>query len=367
MAPNDPELHAPPVAAPSLTPTIKILHQEPLVKRFSGEDPSYSALNCLGLCEDLMRNSSLVLDLHKIAFVRSQLVPDSLAARMMLASALQPGLLNNSYHEFRDNFLQAFGSGQHRGGLQWVFRMTDSLTNRLGTADHFDGQALAAQIVDDAVSSLRKADWFKDDAISCKDLRVMLEYAMFVVHLIPERRRVASSIDFTAKDRLLVFALTIEKRIAESCLRVPPAPSPHNTPIAPVMFSAAGPSAPPPLLGSFCSRTGQTSQPCFRRTRQGSFPPPSSHSRDNASARSYSDAATRPPPLLPSPRSQPSRSFNKRGGSQTPLFCHVHGFGGHGSDDCFTLLNMRDRRASQVHSSLPQSGEVSRRRPAGPD
>ncbi|KAG0714636.1 hypothetical protein GWK47_013732 [Chionoecetes opilio] len=97
---------------------------------------------------------------------------------MMLASALQPDLLNNSYHEFKDNFLQAFGSGQHRGGSQWVFRKTDSLANRLGTADHFDGQALAAQIADDAVSSLRKADCFNDDAISCKDLRVMLEYAI---------------------------------------------------------------------------------------------------------------------------------------------------------------------------------------------
>ncbi|KAG0727609.1 hypothetical protein GWK47_034281 [Chionoecetes opilio] len=137
---------------------LKFYTRTPLSKRFSGEDLSYLALNFLGLCEDLMHNSSLLLDLDKIAFVRSQLVPDSRAARMMLASAFQPGLLNNSYHEFKDNFLQAFGSGQHRGGLQWVFRMTDSLADRLGTADHFDGQALAAQIADDAVSSLRKAD-----------------------------------------------------------------------------------------------------------------------------------------------------------------------------------------------------------------
>jgi len=92
--------------------------------------------------------------------VRSQLVPDSRAARMMLASAFQPELRNNCYEKFKENFLQGFGSGQHRGGLQWAFRMTDSLTSRLGTADHFDGQAFAAQIADDAISSLDKTSWF---------------------------------------------------------------------------------------------------------------------------------------------------------------------------------------------------------------
>lgn len=147
------------VASPSVSPnlfvapTIKILHQDPFLKRFSRKYVTYSALT---LCEDLMRNSNLASDLGKIAFVCSQLEPDSRAARIMLASAFQPELLHRSYNKFSENFLQVFGSCQHYGGLQKAFRMTDSLTS---TADNFEGQTLAAQIADDAMLSLRKSSW----------------------------------------------------------------------------------------------------------------------------------------------------------------------------------------------------------------
>ena len=51
-------LEASPAVTPNLSvaPTIKIVHQDALVKRFCGEDIAYSALAFLSLCKDLMRN-----------------------------------------------------------------------------------------------------------------------------------------------------------------------------------------------------------------------------------------------------------------------------------------------------------------------
>ena len=81
--------------------TIKLLHQAPSFKPFSGDDPSYSALSFLESCEDSMCNSNITLDADKIAFIRSNLKPDSLASDMMRASCFNPKLINHDYAVFR--------------------------------------------------------------------------------------------------------------------------------------------------------------------------------------------------------------------------------------------------------------------------
>ena len=49
---NAPPLSAPvpPTMAPPAS-TIKLLHQEPAIKRFGGEDPDYTALTFLTQCD----------------------------------------------------------------------------------------------------------------------------------------------------------------------------------------------------------------------------------------------------------------------------------------------------------------------------
>ncbi len=114
---------ASPPSPPSLTPTIRILHQNP----FSVEDSSYSALEFFNSCEDAKANSNVTADTDKISFVRWNLKANSLAGKLMSASAIDSRLIKHDYSVFWRNFVEAFGLVQRHNSLPWIIMLADSL------------------------------------------------------------------------------------------------------------------------------------------------------------------------------------------------------------------------------------------------
>ena len=100
-----------PVAPTMLPSTVRILPTTATVRTFSGEDPSYGPHEFLALCEDVMRNSHIIQDEDKIAFVRSRLEPSSEATHLMTSTAFSHKDVINNYATFKANFIKMFGAG----------------------------------------------------------------------------------------------------------------------------------------------------------------------------------------------------------------------------------------------------------------
>lgn len=331
-----------------ISTTIKLLHQEPSLRRFSGEDTSYSALAFIQQCEDAMRNSNVTSSADKISFVRSQLVPDSLAFDMMLASHFRPDLLNYDYDKFKQNFVNVFGACQRDDSLQFPFRLAESLTTQLGNVGHLRGQARASEIADDAITAL-EGTWADNGAISLDRLRTVFEILFYVQYLTPVERRIASSLTLKPGDSLYDFSTKLSQKVKESP-KVPPVVSAASVSVAPVSAKVptSSPQQPPQQQPkrysrtcSYCSKEGHTYKFCFQRKRE---------LRDTkAAATAFSApcsnrAVQQSAPPKPALR-QPSQSVH-------PLkWCIVHEHGNHATDECFSIMRLKQ---SQVGQNFPQ-------------
>ena len=338
--------------------TIKLLTQDPGLKRFSGDDISHSALSFIESCEDAFRNSSITTDEDKIAFVRSQLVTDSLAADMMRATCFSPKHLSYDYSKFRDNFIRTFGHTQIYDSLQWIFRYADSLTSSLGSFDYLRSQAKSADIANEAIDSLTKASWLVDGALPVERLRKLLEIMTYIPFLVPHERRVASSLDFKPNEELIDFSAKLRKKLRESPTVVAPA--------APIQATTSRVSEPAEVSHmptcSFCLKTGHTSARCFKRKRaareavtKDAYPP-----NTNTYTEHYTHKLTRQParpqPLRSSPRPQVFQAA-----SGDIKYCHLHGNNGtHSTDECRNILRLKRSPPAAKTTDFHQSGEALR-------
>ena len=330
-----------PSTSTPLPPTIRLLHQAPSFQPYSGDD-SFTALTFLQSCEDAMRNSNVTNDADKIAFVRSNLKPNSLASDMMQASAFNPKLLNYDYTVFRKNFLTTFGSAKHQDSMNWVFHLAESLTTNLGTFSYLRGQARAANVANEALDALRTASWLTNGSLTEERLRCLLEFLCYIQFLSPNERRIASSINFKPGDSLMDFGSQIAKKLREA-----PKASPTDTVSTPVPVTPVTKQPSAPLLCTFCSRTGHLERSCFRRKRllpKASASPDVSGSQPSVSHSHTSTASSRSPVTSSSPTK----------------WCAVHGTTYHTTEECRAILELRKRHL-HASSRLPnQSGEAKR-------
>lgn len=368
-----------PASTPALSsataPTIKLLHQEPSLKRFSGDDPSHSPLVFLQQCEDCMRGSSITQDVDKISFIRSQLVQDSLATLMMRANSFNTDLIGCSYAKFKENFLNTFGTSQDDASLQWSFRLADSLTKNLGNLGILKGQAYAADFANEAISALQSGNWSEDGKISLERLRTVFEFQCYIMYLTPQERRLASTLKFKPDQSLLDFASKLSKRVQEApkAPTVPVAPvqvntntdvSPHSSSIT-SSTSGSHQVTHTPHTCTFCGKTGHRFIHCYQRKKKEAKTAKRLASPPVTSTTSVSHAQ---------PSSQyyvaPSRSTRTHGVSNAlmshlapprapPKWCHIHGYSNHITDDCFTILRLKHNQVATAGLHKP-SGEASR-------
>ena len=353
--------------------TIKLLHQDPSLKRFSGEDPLHSPLIFLQQCEDVMSNSNVTNDTDKISFIRSQLVQDSLASVMMRANCFNTSIIGASYIKFKDNFLRTFGTTQDDSSLQWSFRLADTLTTTLGTLGYLRGQAHAADFANEAIAALQAANWVENGVLTVEKLRTVLEFQYYAMFLTPQERRIASSLDFKPDHSLIDFASKLGKKVRDAHkapivpvapVEVKPKPSMAQTTVGNATTSARAQSQPTRTLYtcSYCGKPNHSYARCYKRRAQAAKAtkqPPSS------AVNSDSDSLGSQPP--PAPSSAPSRVTPA---PRTPVqpsappaaskWCHVHEFGSHTTDECFTILRIKR------NTSLQSSGEAPRQAPNHP-
>lgn len=334
----------------SVSPCIKLLHQDPGLRRFSGEDPMYSASSFIQQAEDAMRNSNVTTNADKISFVRSQLTPNSLASDLMLASHFRPDLLNYDYDKFKLHFLNIFGACQRDDSLQFPFRLAESLTTQLGSVGHLRGQARASEIADDAITAL-KDKWAVNGAVPLDKLRTVLEVLFYVQYLTPAERRMASSLTLKPVDSFYDFSTKLSKKLTESP-KVPPPSAASVAPVsarAPVSLPTASQQQPQLKRSSrtcsYCSKDGHTSRFCFQKKRDAregyktAAPTASTPPKDVSAASS--------PTKQPVTSSKPAPVAQQSQTSRSLKYCVVHEHGNHTTDECFSILRLKNQNFPQ--------------------
>lgn len=378
---------SPIISLPTSSPgsvTIKLLHQDPSIKKFSGDDVAYTALQFLQACEDQMVNTNITTGADKISFVRSQLVSDSLASDMMLAHAFDPKALNYDFSQFRKNFLEAFDSAQQQGSFQWIFQLADTLPSALSSLGRMRGQPRAAMLATEAVNSLQASSCIQNNQISVEHVRSLLEFQYFVMFLTPQERRAASSLDYKPGDSVLNFASKIHQKLKvmppslQTVASVSKEASASAKPATSISNSSTSARSSITYACTYCNKAGHTWERCFRRLRSARKSSPatsSSHlSYDDsfetlpfssqgqvATQRSrFSRASSRSPARSMTVPSNRPRSCSRNGQGYShmnlerpPFTCLIHGPSGHPTEECRVILRLQKQQT--VTASPPQS------------
>ena len=343
--------------SPVLTPTFKLLHHDPSIQKFSGEDISvYSPLQFLQQCEDSIRNSNITSGVDMISFVRSQLQPGSIASDLMSASAFNPRLLNYDYNAFRSNFLQAFGTPAQPDSLQWVFDGSDSLTTNFGSLNCLRALPRSAELASAAVESLKASNWITNGTMSEQNFHDIIEFLYYINFLNPNERRIASTLTYSQSDNLLDFSSKIASKLKEHPAHTNVVASTCATTLSTTnQTSQSNVSVPDQQRAvytcTYCHKQGHTYARCYRRQRN------ETNAARSLSAQRISrhDArqASRSVPNRQRSSSRPGRSVSHFSLERPPKTCLVHGPGSHSSEECHKIQRLqREQYATESSSQL---------------
>ena len=349
-------------SAPFMSPTIKLLKHDTTIPKFSGEaDDKYSPAQFLQLCEDVLSNSQIHSGADKICFIRSNLVPGSLACDLMSATAFDPKVLNNDYDQFKANFLQIFGVPQPQDNFQWAFDAAQTLSHQFGNVDYRRAQARSAQLANQAISSLKTSSWITNGSIDEASFRLIMEFQYYIQLLTPEERHVASTIQFSKGESILNFSSKLAVKLRSQ------QPAYVAAAASDSLASTNVVSSPPqqsftPVVCQYCHKTGHTLQKCFlkqRTERQAQSRP----SGPSGKSPSRGDHDFRSRPLSRDHKPQRYRSWSRGSHADAskvallppPYYCMIHGNCSHPTVECRTILKLQKDQTVTSQPNFPQA------------
>ena len=201
------------------------------------------------------------------------MLPGSIAADLMSATAFNPKALNYDYQAFRSNFLQAFGTPQQPDSFQWVFDGAESLSTNFATLNSLRALSRSAELASAAVNSLKASQWITNGTISEQQFHDVIEFLYYVNFLNPRERRIASTLSYTQNDSLLDFSSKITNKLKEH----PSQPQfIASSTTEPASLSVSQPSQssmhasdkqPTVYSCTYCHKQGHTINRCYARQR----------------------------------------------------------------------------------------------------
>ena len=364
---------------------IKVLHTPSVVREFSNEDPDFPASEFIGLCEDVMQNSSITDPVDKIAFVRSNVKPGSPASRLMQANVMKQPLLRKDYDEFRMNFLDVFGDDTQNNLVKGVDASLDRCLAGVGSQSESNALYGSTKVSEDMRRYLKSGGWVQNDQMSLDQVVKTYEFFTYMMLLETKKRKASLGLTFSPTDQVHEFASKLRTKLkekqGEARLTSSVAASQVTSGVAALesstpSYAAATSASQPTVTCTYCFKEGHTSYKCPKRKRdrrkvggssEASASPsfsPKSH-RDN---RPSKDDGTR----RPAPRGQGDATRKQNTGAQSApprdVYCQIHDSNTHSINDCYSVARMRKevqdyRNHRQGGSS---SGEASRPRKYDP-
>ena len=355
---------------PSSNP-IKCLPVVAGVRNFSGNDPDHSAYDYIEQCEDVMRHSYVTADADKISFLRSHLQVASPAAHAMRASAFTDPTERQDYDEFRTNFLETFGDDRKHGLVKGVSDAVHVILERAGSLNIIQAKADANRLASNMTRHLSDNGWVQggsSGSMPLKDTHKFLEFFFFMTFIKEKGRKTALPLEYGPQETLHSFSMKlrtkVEERGGDARFAAAAATDCVATSAVAAAQSSSGLSAEQPsasyaavtstgrekIVCYYCQREGHMANKCNKKKRdkrQGAATARGQGSRDSS-------------PRVKSASRKPTGAAQSDSGRSSNAYCSLHQRYGHSTDECFSVIKLREQWKQGGAVGKNQSGEASR-------
>ncbi|XP_050709920.1 uncharacterized protein LOC126994675 [Eriocheir sinensis] len=273
----------------------------------------------------------------KISFIRSRLKPGTEPSALVYTSAFMEPQHTKDYAQVRSHFLKSFGEGVRHSLVQGV--NVTKLISAVESKGLLAGQVDAYWLSTDMGVYLKAGGWTEGGNMSLSNV---LKFFEFFVYMAAIKGQFGKG-SLSPADKLHDFMLKIKTKMEEK--DGAPAVASVDQKATNVSASSsvvAATTEKPKRHCSYCRRDGHTVDCCLKHQRdrkatreKGGSP------MSGKSASQKTPAATKSPPA----------------GYHTGKFCFVHGAGGHTTEECFSVLQLKKERAGKF---VKGSGEAER-------
>lgn len=332
----------------SAVPPLKVLPYKHSVRKFSGSDPNYPAVDFLVACEDAFLSTQATTPKEKIGFIRQQLAENSYASDMMSSSAFKLPYEDSDYELFRANFLSTFGLGKEDNLVRVVCASVEPIAAALGSKTVFTAEIVGTKVAEPTVRALRRGGWFDENKkLTESQFRSYVEFATYILSLAPAQRKVALSLTFGPKESIHDFAVKLNTKVEEqqglsyypssvaAVRRSTPSTSESPTPSAPSTSSK------PTSVCDYCSKPGHVVARCFRRAKAAKAS--AAGAKPKGTAKAAAPTPARPP--------------------ASGKYCLLHDTTSHSTEQCFSLPKVKRSIAAQRVSSSGEAAQASTQAP----
>ena len=302
-----------------------------------------------------MRNSSVTDPGDKIAFLRSNLQPGSLASTIMQASVFIVPINKNDYDDFVAKFYASFDDMGDSNIVLGVNHLVESISKHLASQSYFVAQVGARRFATDITRYLKEAGWGGDTSLTYDQLEKFNEFLAYMLFVEPTCRNASLSLTYKKDEDLFTFVKKIKSKLLEH-KRTPASSAAVSAVLTrdginPQSSSQTSTKGASSKFCHFCKRPGHAVAQCRRRGAK----------RDDKATAAPKDTGTKPktpPPAAPAtpprnPNPSPSAGAQRR-------WCVVHHTASHNTDDCFLVSRLSIANRPNNKGTSSQSGEVSR-------
>ena len=189
----------------------------------------------------------------------------------------------------------------------------------------------ANQLSIDCIKSLKDASWIESGHMTEDNLKRFLEFFFYLFHIPEKTRRSSLTLNFKPGSKVIDFVSELEVKIQEhahtSDLKS------TSSIVAPIQTTST--SKPSPTCW-FCKQPGHVESHCPRRK--------DSPKNKEGAHKKFTDQQNR------------YARNNYSAQHPRPLYCHIHGWGSHETERCFTVKKVKDEhKLNQVNKSKTQS------------
>ena len=368
MSPTNPSGGTGSPPPPNTTPssnTIKCLPVVAGVRKFSGNEPDHTAYDYVEQCEDVMRHSFVTADVDKISFLRSHLQVASPAAHAMRASAFTDPTERQDYAEFRTNFLETFGDDRKHGLVKGVSDAVHVILERAGSLNIIQAKADANRLASNLSRHLSDNGWASGGSMPLKDHQKFMEFFFFMTFIKEKGRKTALPLEYGPQETLHSFSMKLRTRVEESggnarfaaaaaqdCVATSAVAAAQSSPAEQTSLSyAAVTSADREVIVCYyCQREGHTANKCNKKKRD----------KRQAAATARGTGSRDSSPRVRVASRKPAGATRGESGGNSSAYCSLHQRYGHSTDDCFSVIKMREQWKQGGAFGKNQSGEAAR-------